>query len=197
MNIASYTFEEFLQKVRAFHGNPSPGVTLGGMMVDMAQRNLPQGGLYDAICETDKCLPDAIQILTPCTIGNGWMRTINSGRFSVSLYDKHTGEGVRVFVDPEKVKAFPEISKWFFALVPKKEQDKERLMAEIKNYSASILGMRAVTVDIKSLPSPDECKYAVCSVCKESYLANDEGTCLACQGKAYMTEAARKGMASI
>jgi formylmethanofuran dehydrogenase subunit E len=188
MDIAAYTFDEFLQKVRAFHGNPSPGVTLGGIMVSMAQSTLPKGTLFDAICETDKCLPDAIQILTPCTIGNGWMRIVNSGRFSVSLYDKHTGEGVRVFVDPEKARAFPEINKWFFALVPKKQQDKERLMNEIKNSGAEILGMRRIKVDIGALPSPEDSQYAICPQCKESYLPNDKGVCLACQGKAYIME---------
>jgi len=188
MNIGLYTFEEFLEKVRVFHGYPAAGVVLGGVMVDMAYNHLPKEGLFDAISETDKCLPDSIQLLTNCTIGNGWMRIINSGRFSLCLYDKQTGEGVRVFVDPEKVKAFPELNGWFFSLKPRKEQDNNCLLTEIKNYGADILSIRRVTIDIKSLPEKGKDEYALCLVCKESYLANNEGICLACHGKAYITE---------
>lgn len=192
MNIASYTYDEFLQKVRAFHGNTSPGVVLGGIMVAKAQNSLPKEGLFDAICETDRCLPDAIQLLTPCTIGNGWMRIINTGRFAVSLYDKHTGEGVRVFVDQAKLHAFTEIEKWFNCLAPNKEQSKDRLLEEIKISGGNILGACNVKIDINSLPNPIECRYPICAKCGESYLPSDQGVCLGCQGKAYISVASTK-----
>jgi formylmethanofuran dehydrogenase subunit E len=116
------------------------------------------------------------------------MRIINSGRFSVTLYDKHTGEGIRVFVDPVKVKAFPEIDKWFFCLVPKKETDVNKLMEEVREFGSKVLGMRRVKVDIKSLPSPEEYKYALCSVCGESHIDDGKDVCLACRGKAYISD---------
>lgn len=188
MKIGPYTFEEYVEKVRVFHGYPAPGVVLGGIMVDMARRNMHEDGLFDAISETDKCLPDSIQLLTPCTIGNGWMRIINTGRYALCLYEKHSGEGVTVFVDPEKLKGFPELNTWFFSLKPKKEIDKERLMAEIKNSGTEILSIRHITVDIKLLPSKEDYSYAICRICKESSLVNDNGMCLACQGKAYISE---------
>jgi formylmethanofuran dehydrogenase subunit E len=188
MNIDSYTFEEFSEKVRAFHGNASPGVVLGGIMVDVAHHNLPKDGLFDAISETDKCLPDAIQLLTPCTIGNGWMRIINTGRFALCLYDKHTGEGVRVFVDPEKVKSFQEINEWFYVLKPKKEQSKDRLMEEIKNHGHDIMSVHHVAVDISSFASHGEYTYATCQICKESCLADKDGICSACKGRIYISE---------
>ena len=82
----------------------------------LAIRNLPDGVLYDAICETRSCLPDAIQLLTPCTMGNGWLKIIHLGRFALTLYDKQNYEGVRVFLDAEKVEAWPEIKAWYFKL---------------------------------------------------------------------------------
>ena len=100
MNIGSHSFDEFLQLVQSFHGYPAPGVVIGGIMVEVARRQLPAEVLFDAICETRNCLPDAIQILTPCTIGNGWLKVVNVGRFALTLYDKYQGEGVRVFLDP-------------------------------------------------------------------------------------------------
>lgn len=39
-------------------------------MVDLACRHLTPGPIFYALCETPKCLPDSIQILTPCTLGN-------------------------------------------------------------------------------------------------------------------------------
>jgi formylmethanofuran dehydrogenase subunit E len=48
-------------------------------MTDLACRHLPADGLFDAISETPKCLPDAIQLLTPCTIGDGWLTIVNEG----------------------------------------------------------------------------------------------------------------------
>ncbi|MBN1190394.1 MAG: formylmethanofuran dehydrogenase subunit E family protein [Dehalococcoidales bacterium] len=181
--IASYTFEEYLQKVRAFHGNTAPGVVLGGIMVDTVRQKLPENILFDAISETDKCLPDAIQILTPCTIGNGWMRIMNSGRFALCLYDKLSGDGFRVYIDTEKIKKFPDINDWFFVLKPKAEQDKGLILAGLEQHGREILSINHVKVNLESLSSKYEGEYAVCRLCKESFPANDLGVCLVCQGK--------------
>ena len=91
MNIGSYSFDDFLHLVKSFHGNIAPGVVLGGIMVEAARRQLPSEMLFDAICETRNCLPDAIQLLTPCTIGNGWLKVVNVGRYALTLYDKYEG----------------------------------------------------------------------------------------------------------
>jgi formylmethanofuran dehydrogenase subunit E len=109
MEIGPYSFEEYLEKAAAFHGNPAPGLILGGYMVELAKSRLPEGCIFDAIVETPKCLPDAVQLLTLCSYGNGWMKIVNLGRYAVSLYDKFTGKGVRVFLDSEKLKSWPEI----------------------------------------------------------------------------------------
>ncbi|MBW2217489.1 MAG: formylmethanofuran dehydrogenase subunit E family protein, partial [Deltaproteobacteria bacterium] len=87
MNIGPYTFDEFVPIVENFHGFAAPGVLIGGFMVDLALRNLPEGEFFDAVCETPKCLPDAIQLLTPGTIGNGWLKVVNFGRYALSLYE--------------------------------------------------------------------------------------------------------------
>ena len=58
--ILSYTFEEFVSRVKSFHGFEAVGVIVGGFMVDLAYKHLPKKGLFDALCETPKCLPDSI-----------------------------------------------------------------------------------------------------------------------------------------
>jgi formylmethanofuran dehydrogenase subunit E len=182
--IRSYTFEEFVEKVRTFHTFAAPGVLIGGFMVDLAYQHLPEEGLYDAIAETPKCLPDAIQLLTPCTVGNGWLTILKLGRYAVTLYDKRTGEGIRVFLDPAKIEPWSEIKNWFFKLKPKKEQDDQLLMRQIEDAGASICSIQHVRVDGRLLDKRHRAGFAVCPRCKESYPVEDGAFCLACQDEA-------------
>ncbi len=60
MNIGKYSFSRFCQLAENFHGYPAPGLLIGGYMVSMAMRPLPEGTLFEAVVETKKCLPDAV-----------------------------------------------------------------------------------------------------------------------------------------
>ncbi len=178
-----HTYDEYIEMVKAFHGHVAPGMVLGGFMVDLAYRNLPEGEFFDAICETRACLPDAIQILTPCTVGNGWLRIVNVGRFALSFFEKYTGNGVRVYVDNQKLDDWPEVKAFFFKLKPKKEQDFEALMGEINLAHTSIFGVQKVMIDMDSIESQHRGAFAVCPLCGEGYPANDGEICLGCHGE--------------
>ncbi len=184
ITICGRTYDEYIEMIKAFHGHVAPGVVLGGFMVDLAYRNLPQGEYFDAISETRSCLPDAIQLLTPCTVGNGWLRIIDLGRFAMSLFEKYTGNGVRVYVDSQKLGDWPELKTFLFKLKPKKEQDSEVLMGEINLAHTSIFGVQKVMVDLDSIKSHHRDTFAVCPLCGEGYPENDGKICLGCQGKA-------------
>lgn len=95
MNIGPYTFEEFAELAAEVHGYAAPGLLIGGYMVEKAKNALPEGTLFEAVVESAKCLPDAVQLLSLYSIGNQRLRIINLGRYAVSLFDKHTGEGMR------------------------------------------------------------------------------------------------------
>jgi formylmethanofuran dehydrogenase subunit E len=194
MQIGAYSFEEFLKLVKSFHGYPAPGVVVGGIMVEAARGRLPDGVLFDAIAETRNCLPDAIQILTPCTIGNGWLQVINVGRYALSLYDKYTGNGVRVFLDPAKVARWPEIEAWYLKLRPKKEQDSQRLLEEIQEAGEDMLGWEVVQLRSQFLGKRSRGSMVICPLCREAYPAKDGGICRACQGGVpYLTGGPREG----
>lgn len=189
MQIGSHTFEEFLQLVKSFHGHIAPGMIIGGIMVDAARRQLPADGLFDALCETRNCLPDAVQLLTPCTIGNGWLKVINLGRFAVTLYDKFQGEGVRVFLDPAKTVDWPEIHTWYLKLKPKKEQDSARLREQIRAAGPAMLGWERVKLRPQFVGRRSRGPMAICPLCREGYPAEDGGICRACQGESlYLTD---------
>lgn len=183
ITICGRTYDEYIEMIKAFHGHVAPGVVLGGFMVDLAYRNLPQGEYFDAISETHSCLPDAIQLLTPCTVGNGWLRIIDLGRFAMSLFEKYTGNGVRVYVDSQKLDDWPELKVFFFKLKPKKEQDSDVLMGEISLAHTSIFSIQKVMVDLDSIQFKHRDAFAVCPLCGEGYPEDDGEICLGCQGK--------------
>jgi formylmethanofuran dehydrogenase subunit E len=175
--------EQYLRLVRSFHGYTAPGVIIGGFMVNLGKRNLPEGTLFNAICETSVCLADAIQLLTPCTIGNGWVKIINLGRFALSLYDKDQGNGFRVFLDPKKLDNWPEIKGWFFKLKPKAEQNMELLMTQIKEAGETLCGIHPVRVRPELLKKEKRGEIVMCPCCQEAYPAKDGEVCRGCQGQ--------------
>jgi len=152
-------------------------------MVDLAYQHLPQGGLFDAICETERCLPDAIQLLTPCTIGNGWLRVFNVGRFALALYEKQQGEGIRVSLDAAKLDNWSEIKSWFFNLRPKEAQDSQLLLEQIKEAGVNICHYQPIKVNLGLLKERRNARFAICPRCKEAYPIADGEICLGCKGE--------------
>jgi len=182
MHIGPYTYEEYLNLVKSFHGSVAPGMIIGGFMVDLALKNLPDGEFFDAVCETRSCLPDAIQLLTPCTIGNGWLTVENLGRYALTMYEKYGGQGVRVWVDSAKIENWPEIRTWFFKLKPKDQQDSQELYAQIEEAGSALCSIKPVKVRPRLIKKKGKGPIVTCPVCSEAYPENHGAMCLACQG---------------
>lgn len=175
-------FKEFLEMTGHFHGYPAPGAILGCYMVEMAKTRIPDGILYDAICETSWCLPDAVQMLTPCTIGNGWLKILNLGLYAVSLYDKFTGEGIRIFIDSRKLLEFDEISNWLLKRKPKTEQNSERLRQQIRENHHIVCSGETVKISPEHLVKRGKGPINICQLCHEAYPSRHGDTCRQCQG---------------
>jgi formylmethanofuran dehydrogenase subunit E len=182
--IGTYTWEEFLERVNSFHHFASPGVIIGGVMVSIAMEEIPEGVLYNVICETPACVPDAVQLLTPCTIGNNWLRIINLGRFAVSLYNKYDGNGVRVYLDPKKLEKWDEIKAWILKLKPKQDQDDELLREEIRRAGHDIYALHPVKIKPDYLKKHSKGSIGICNMCGEAYPLTNGAVCLGCQGEA-------------
>lgn len=182
MNISTYSYEEYVHLVESFHGRLKPGLLVGGFIVDLAQRNLPEGKYFNAICETPVCLPDAVQLLTPCTVGNGWLKILDLGRFAVTLYEKLSGAGVRAYLDTGKLEAWPVIKSWYYKSDPQQEFDYQLLMNRIKDAAHEILSLQSVRVEPEKLRRPRLGPGAVCPVCGELYPVRDGEICLGCRG---------------
>ncbi|MGW8186774.1 MAG: FmdE family protein, partial [Desulfobacterales bacterium] len=135
-----------LRMIEKFHGWKAPGLVLGLFMVDLAQELIGIETEADAIVETRHCLPDAIQLFTPCTVGNGWMKILDWDKFALSLYDRRERNGYRVWFDLAKARRFPNLYKWFMRLVPKKELPLDVLLETILSAGRSVLSSQAIYV---------------------------------------------------
>jgi formylmethanofuran dehydrogenase subunit E len=180
MNIGKYSLNEYNRLIESFHGSVAPGLLIGGIMVDAALERMDKEELYDAICETPSCLPDAIQLLTPCTIGNGWLHVINLGRFALTLYEKHSGKGVRVFLDTVKTDQWPEVRDWYFKLKPKVKQDRQALNNQILEAGVDLFGFQYVKVLPLFLTKRSKGEIAVCPACGEAYPSDHGTVCRGC-----------------
>lgn len=179
----SYSLDDYIRIVKEFHGSLAPGLLIGGFMVDLALKNLPKGEFFDAISETKTCLPDAVQLLTPCTVGNSWLKVLDFSRFAISLYDKSTGEGIRVYIDPSKIEKWPEIKNWFYKLKTKKEQNYRLLIDQIKEAGAGLCSMKKIRIKPELLGGHAHgSRIANCERCGEAFKIKDSPLCPACRG---------------
>ena len=158
-------------RLSEFHTYPAPGVLIGAFMVDLALELLgasPEKKLY-AVCETPKCLPDALQVMARCTTGNNRLRVVPIGKFAITLNaptDNDTTDAVRVFVDLEKLKKFPTIDIWY-ANSPAydKHTMKMRLQDEIFRAGRDILSYEKVRVLVTK---KKKWKSVTCPCCGET-----------------------------
>ncbi|UCF93796.1 MAG: formylmethanofuran dehydrogenase subunit E family protein [Desulfobacterales bacterium] len=182
--ICGRSVAEFLQEIEKFHGYLAPGLVLGGFMVDRALELIGPGVEADAIVETRYCLPDAVQLFTPCTYGNGWMKVVDWDKFALTLYDRHNLNGYRVWLDLTSTRSFPNLYNWYMQRVPKHDLPLEVLNQTIFEAGRSVLSSRAIRLtDLfqRSKKGP----IAVCPRCGEAYPTRQGDRCRACQGNGY------------
>jgi formylmethanofuran dehydrogenase subunit E len=184
LTVCGRSYEDFLSTVRRFHGWIAPGVVIGGLMVDLSQEHIGPDVEADAIVETIRCLPDAIQLFTPCTYGNGWMKVVDWDKFAFTLYNKKTLEGIRVWLDIEKSRRFPDIYNWYMRLTPKEDLPLDVLLKSIEEAGRHVLSSAPVQV-VRYCGKIKKGKIEICSKCGEAYPASQGDWCLACQGKGY------------
>ncbi len=176
-----YSFDEFLELTQKFHGYPAPGVVIGAKMVDIAVKRMPSGVLFDAVSETAKCLPDAVQLLTPCTWGNGWLRVMPLGRYALTLFEKRNGSGTRVYINPALLEPYPETQYWFFGTKPKRKDRTDLLIREIRQARDRIYGIQTVRVRPELLSKSPSDRRAICPECGEAYPSGHGSICRGCR----------------
>jgi formylmethanofuran dehydrogenase subunit E len=185
--------QEQVQQLSAFHTYAAPGVLIGAFMVDYALELLGESAdkkLY-GVCETPKCLPDALQVIARCTTGNNRLKVVPIGKFAVTINgpcDAETADAVRVYLDLQKVKKYPVLDLWY-SNSPSfdKHTMKDQLLDDIFRAGRDILSFEKVQIAVnrkkkwKSVTCPD------CGDTVPDYLAVD-GRCGGCGSMKYYTE---------
>jgi formylmethanofuran dehydrogenase subunit E len=177
--------QQEIHRLAEFHTYPAPGVLIGAFMVDYAMELLgvkKSQKLY-GVCETPKCLPDALQVLAHITIGNNRLRIVPIGKFAITMNipsENETADAVRVYVDLDKLKKYPTVNIWY-ANSPAfdKKTMKGQLFDEIFSAGREILSFERVRVRVKQ---KKKWTSVTCPCCGESvpdYLIEGDrcGTC--------------------
>ncbi|MBL0714766.1 MAG: hypothetical protein JJV98_13815 [Desulfosarcina sp.] len=141
------------------------------------------------VSETVVCLPDAVQLLTGCTMGNGFLQILDWGKFAMTAYDRMTLDGVRVWLNPALLGGYPLIKEWFERNRGNKPKPPfEDMAVEILWAESDRLPFKKVKLS-KLLKNDQPVPTSVCPGCGESY-PNHFGThCPACRGDAYYKQA--------
>jgi formylmethanofuran dehydrogenase subunit E len=173
-----------LEEITAFHGFRAPGVVIGAVMVDWAREQVGGAVEADAIVETLRCLPDAVQLFTPCTLGNGWMRVLDWDRFALTMYDRAARRGCRVWLDAGKTAGYPAIHDWFLKRVPKGALPLETLLESILAARRAVLSCRSVVVT-DFLRRPKKQRVMICPGCGEAFDPRAGDCCKGCMRGGY------------
>ena len=185
IEICGVNLEDFLIRMEEFHGYRSPGLLLGGIMLDTALAELGPTPYLNVVTETVVCLPDAVQLLTPCTIGNGFLQILDWGKFALSSYDRMSLSGVRVWLEKDGLSGYPLIRTWFERSSNRSEKPPfDALASEILAVGKKLLGHRSVRLN-RALKDSDRVPTGQCPLCGESYRLSLGSACPACRNGAY------------
>ena len=183
--ICGLSLEDYLIRMEEFHGYRSPGLLIGGIMVDVALRQLGSTPYLNVVTETVVCLPDAVQLLTPCTIGNGFLQVLDWGKFALTCYDRLELSGVRVRMKSEALSDYPLIRDWFERSNRTREKPRfEDLTPEILAGGEDLVAYRHVRLH-KALKDTAPVHTVKCPDCKEFYAKHLGPACPHCSGEGY------------
>lgn len=177
------SYDDFIETARNFHGCASPGLMIGASMVELALHTMGRTSSYHALCETERDLPDAVQLLTPCTAGNGRLHVFDLGRFALALFRQQDGRGVRVHLDPAKTSGWPHIRRWTLQKNVADDRDLVRLEHEIRKAGISVLSASPVQMRGIFLKDHAEENMRPCICCGELHPADTGELCRACAGQ--------------
>jgi len=178
-------FEVYLKKSVDFHGHVCAGIALGtrislaamkalGLKAGVRNRNLI------VYTEIDRCMTDAVQTVTGCSLGHRSLKYVDYGRFAATFVNLDTGRAVRATV------------KEHFSNESTIEATLNKL-ARIPDSELITMQEVAVNIPETDLPGPPVRK-AVCTACGENIMDGrevDQGGkvfCRACAGVAYYRE---------
>lgn len=171
-----------LQKAVDYHGHLCLGQVLG---VHLAEKGMDVIGTKDTknmivFVENDRCIADAIQILTGTRLGRRSMKLVNYGKMAATFINTDTEDAYRVWISGKINEMIGKISS--------NRQEKERQYEKVlQSRSEDVVSVQKVRVNIAPEELPGKPKRTViCSRCGEKVMdskdiSSENGPlCLAC-----------------
>jgi formylmethanofuran dehydrogenase subunit E len=92
--------EFYLHKAGDFHGHICAGIVFGTMISLAAMKRLgldPEKKNKELIvyCEVDRCMTDAVQVVSGCHLGHRSLKYVDYGKFAATFVNTATGTAVR------------------------------------------------------------------------------------------------------
>ncbi len=175
-----------------FHGHLAPGIALGLRMSELALSRLSakKGDKHlIGISETARCLADAMQAATGCTLGHGNACVEDYGKLALTLGDVRTKKGVRVALREDANMHSSLMNKWMMRLGKLIHEEEEVLGIQLLSLDEKYLLIQ--DVEINKVQNFEKSAIGRCKKCDElipqSYVKNVSGEyyCKACGGEAY------------
>lgn len=196
------TFDAMLQKALDFHGHKCVGLVLGtriAMAGLHAMEIQDSSNARDLIVyvEIDRCLADAIQAVTGCTIGHRRLKHIDYGKFAATFVDVSKKKAVRISVRDEARELASAFSQRQVTSDEKRvvgEKEETDLMSEAYSNMPDheLLNIREVRVTVPRLDLPGKPhRKETCSMCGErifdgrEVIAKGNIVCKSCAEGAY------------
>ena len=185
MMITKEAYEEQLAKVKEYHGELCGGIAIGtklamyGMDLLGFELNKRHKNLV-VFLEIDRCMADAVLVVTNCSMGKRALKQMNYGKFAVTFCNMDTGEAIRICDDD--------------ANKPKgKKETKDELVARFRETPAEeLFKVQKVRVFAPEPQWPGAKHTSVfCSVCGEKVtddhhvLRGGKPVCISCANGSY------------
>lgn len=184
-------YEYFLKKVDDFHGGSCIGIALGTRMTLAAMRHLGldphrKGKNIIAYAEIDRCMTDAVLVITGCTLGRRSLKHVDYGKFAVTLVNQTTGKAVRAIV------------KRVFSNQGNKKETLRQIAAIPEDELVTLQDVEVIIPE-NDLPGSPQ-KTTVCDTCGERVVDGRDverdglTLCRGCANGAYYTEVKERNM---
>lgn len=185
MNLNPYDFDYYLKKAGDFHGHLCGGIVLGTKMTLAALKALGMDpGVKNknliVFVEVDRCMTDAVQAITGCSVGHRSLKHIDYGKFAATFVNLETKRALRATIKES-----------FDSHGPIDEVIKKVAAAP----DADLVILQEVKVDIPETDLPgNPTQRAYCSACGERVMdgrdvkRGDKVLCRACANGKYYAE---------
>ncbi|SNQ61696.1 FmdE family protein [Candidatus Methanoperedens nitratireducens] len=174
------------------HGHLAPGIALGLRMSELALSRLSakKGDKHlIGISETARCLADAMQAATGCTLGHGNAFIESYGKLAITIGDTRTKRGVRVALRDNAGNFSALMSKWMMRLGKLSHEEEDELSERLLDMDKQYFLIQDIIIEKSQ--NFDNSAIARCSACGEYIPENlvekkNEGVyCKACSGNRY------------